>query len=77
MTHQSILIEQLKKRWITNYQAIEIVKSGCAGRRIREIRKKPPIGWKMIQREKPFHHVPFFNEKNKHCLEYRLLKDEI
>lgn len=52
MSKTKSLTTMLKKRWLSNHQAILIFKSAHADRRIREIRKNPPEGYTLAERVK-------------------------
>ena len=61
---KTILRAALKNGWVSNNQANLLVKSASGDRRLREIREKPPEGYKMIERPK----------KNCKCKEFMLVE---
>lgn len=48
----TMLIERLKKGWISHFKACYLFKSAHMDRRIREISKRPPEGYKLIEKAK-------------------------
>ena len=65
---EETLIEELKERWLSNFQAQQLLKSSSADRTIRRIRENPPEGWAIIQRRKDL------TDKYNRCLEYKLVR---
>ena len=53
LSKTQILIEILKNFQISNWQACYLNKSAHADKRIREIRKTPPEGYKLVQIDMP------------------------
>ena len=51
-TKTEILIKILKKRWLSNFKACELIKSASADRLIRFIRENPPKDYEFIERTK-------------------------
>ena len=48
-TQKKILIELLKKDWLSNYKIDQILRSASGQRRLREIRKDPPDGYVLTE----------------------------
>lgn len=65
-TQEQRLIELLKKNWMSSYQMQQALCSSSADRVMRRIRKNPPKGYAIVQRNK---NVP---EGYARCLEYKL-----
>lgn len=70
MSQQETLIKLLKANWMSNFQIQQELKSSSADRVARKIRQNPPMGYKMIQRNKET------SSEYARCLEYRLVEDK-
>lgn len=51
-TKTETLIKILKKRWLSNFKACELIKSASADRLIRFIRENPPKDYEFLERTK-------------------------
>ena len=64
------VIELLKHGWYSNFQMNMILQTSCADREMRRIRKNPPQGLKVMQRQK------IMPDGYNRCLEYSLKRED-
>ena len=48
-SQKKILVDLLKENWLSNYKIDQILRSASGQRRLREIRKNPPEGYKLTE----------------------------
>ncbi len=63
-TQMEKLTVLLKEKWMSNYMMQQELRSSSADREARRLRKNPPKGYEMLQRQK---------DCAVRCLEYRLV----
>ena len=71
-THKQTLIDELKLFWTSYRQADLLTKSSNGDRRLREIRQKPPEGFKLISRQRSLTNE---NDRKIPFLEFKLVSE--